>query len=709
MQSKSTRGTATEAATSPGSSGQEQATDFGSNSSNLAVMTSVRPRARPVRTFADGGGYTYVARSDGAYVITGAPRPSAVGLIVREGKAWQAIHDLYLSIAPVGRRINEPFEPEAETDVVAPDVDATQTQNMPDEPDPGGDEPVVSNEDPSLWERVAEDVKDGVSDVVEFISDWWDTLGTAEAAEQTKESEKEEPAQGPVAESTDPFVVARGQLTFDAEGTEGGAFHTRTAHWPGGASGVTIGRGYDLGHNSEADILRHMESAGIAATDAAKFAGAAGITGRSARAWLNGHKDELPEISPEQQKLLFDIVYGALSQDVERISGNYARVVSEREGGERDDYEIDWDTLHPAIRDLVVDLRYRGDYTPTTRVYVQPLAIANDLNGMADLMANRTRWSSVPRDRFNRRAQYMRAAVEGGATAPLQGDGPVEDDASTDTDVVSEDATEVSTANAGTGYRVNASALNVRRTPSSDTNDNKVGRLRGGALITATGQTDGWIQFVYDGSTAYVSADYMVEVKDGEEQATGGGGLSGANWYDIANANGWANSTDFDDLSSDFGPKAKTFVDGLRASGASVQVTSGLRHPKRAILMHFAWHVAKGTKSTDAANAHCAANGIDIEWNHGNARASRAAAQELVNRFGLVRSASLTSNHMGGDAIDMKITNVPARLTVDGRSFQAGPQGNGVLDEAKVDHIGRELGVIWYGPGDYVHWSKTGR
>src|SRR5262249_47329950 len=32
------------------------------------------------------------------------------------------------------------------------------------------------------------------------------------------------------------FVVPRGQLTFDAEGQEGGPYHSRKLHWPGGAS-----------------------------------------------------------------------------------------------------------------------------------------------------------------------------------------------------------------------------------------------------------------------------------------------------------------------------------------------------------------------------------------------------------------------------------------------------------------------------------------
>ena len=731
MQAKSTRASSSEAAPLSSPSPVARPAEFGSNGANQALLSAPRPRPRPVRSFSDGGGYTYRARSDGGYEITGAPRPSAIGLIVRDGKAFEAIHALYLSIAPPGRRMNEPWEPEAdETPVeVAPTEEAptedAPVEVAPTEELPAEQEQVETSEDPSMWDRLVEDVKEGITDVVDWVSDWWDSVGEDVATEEAKDAEQdasggggnrssapqEDPAQETPDTSNDPFVVARGQLTFDAEGTEGGRFHTRTAHWPGGASGVTIGRGYDLGQHSEDDILRDMGAAGISEDVAGAFAEAAGLTGQDARAWLNGHQQELPEITPEQQELLFDIVYGALAQDVERISGNYARIVSGREGGEREDYEIDWETLHPAIRDLLVDLRYRGDYTPTTRATVQPLAIANDLPGMADLMADRTQWSSVPLDRFNRRAAFMRAAVEGGANdVDLQDDAPVKDDAATETDEVSEGAPAVDTSNAGTGYRVNASSLNVRRTPSSDTNDNKVGKLNGGARITATGRTEGWIQFSYDGVTAYVSADYMVEIGAGDEdQAVGDGTLSGGDWYDIANANGWANSTDFDDLSPEFGPKAKPFVDGLRDSGASVQITAGLRHEKRAILMHFAWHVAKGTKSTAVANEYCRSKGIDIEWNHGNAQASRAAAQALVNRFGLVRSASLTSNHMGGDAVDMKITNVPANLTVDGKAYQAGPKGNGTLEEDKVDHIGKELGVIWYGPGDYVHWSKTGR
>jgi hypothetical protein len=40
--------------------------------------------------------------------------------------------------------------------------------------------------------------------------------------------------------------VAKGQATYNSEGNEGGKYHSRKAHHPTAASGVTIGRGYDL-------------------------------------------------------------------------------------------------------------------------------------------------------------------------------------------------------------------------------------------------------------------------------------------------------------------------------------------------------------------------------------------------------------------------------------------------------------------------------
>ncbi|MDX9723503.1 MAG: M15 family metallopeptidase [Myxococcota bacterium] len=191
--------------------------------------------------------------------------------------------------------------------------------------------------------------------------------------------------------------------------------------------------------------------------------------------------------------------------------------------------------------------------------------------------------------------------------------------------------------------------------------------------------------------------------------ATGAATKSGSHIPGWATQQGYVNSTNFGDLDATWGPKAETFVTGLRGSGASVNVTAGLRHPKRARIMRTAWDLAGGAVNVATANADSAAAGVAVDWDHGNAAASRTKAAQTKSAFGLVARPSLTSNHIAGKAIDMSIQNVPANLTVGGRAFQARARSGGTLDESKVKHIGDAFGVIWYGPGDYVHWSHNGR
>lgn len=201
------------------------------------------------------------------------------------------------------------------------------------------------------------------------------------------------------------FQVPRGQLTFDAEGTEGGRYHSRAAHVPSvGASGVTIGRGYDVGQHGSQQAIEALTGAGVSPEQAAILAEAAGKKQGSAQSWLAQNQGRLEELTPEQQKALFETTYGDMAADVQRISSK---------SDTRAAYgEVDLDAVDPTVRDLLVDLRYRGDYTPATRRGVQPLAAADDLAGMAAHLADRDQWSSVPADRFARRRDYAAEAVE---------------------------------------------------------------------------------------------------------------------------------------------------------------------------------------------------------------------------------------------------------------------------------------------------------
>ncbi|MDP2307359.1 MAG: hypothetical protein Q8P18_15140 [Pseudomonadota bacterium] len=200
------------------------------------------------------------------------------------------------------------------------------------------------------------------------------------------------------------YSVSRGQLTFDAEGTEGGRYHSRTAHRPPGASGVTIGRGYDVGQHTHDKTVADFVAAGIDPEQAEAYAQAAGKKGESAATWLTDNKDALAGISPEQQKSLFETTYGEMSTDVQRISDKPD--TQEAYG------DVDLAKADPSVRDTLVDLRYRGDYTTSSRKRVQGLAAENDVAGLATVMNDREQWAGVPEDRFARRAAYATQGAE---------------------------------------------------------------------------------------------------------------------------------------------------------------------------------------------------------------------------------------------------------------------------------------------------------
>jgi hypothetical protein len=197
---------------------------------------------------------------------------------------------------------------------------------------------------------------------------------------------------------------SRGLLTFEAEGQEnpGGAFHSRVFHVPTDSSGLTIGRGYDMKGKSKAQIVADLKSSGVAEADATKISGAAGLKGKAAKTFITDNKLEKFEISQQTQVKLFEITYAAEEAEVKRICAKADTV--EAYG------KVDWAKTSAAIRDLFVDLKYRGDYTTQSRKIVQKLLAKNDLAGLQTAMADEKNWTGVPADRFKRRRDFIKAA-----------------------------------------------------------------------------------------------------------------------------------------------------------------------------------------------------------------------------------------------------------------------------------------------------------
>jgi hypothetical protein len=149
-------------------------------------------------------------------------------------------------------------------------------------------------------------------------------------------------------------AINAGQITYDAEGNDDSdsLYFSRVIHWPGNAeSGVTIGRGYDLGNRSESEIVEHLTESGVASEEAKKIAKAAGKKGNDAKDFVKDNKKDIKEITLENQINLFNLIY---PKYVERTISNYNHYTSvyvER---------VEWDLLDPTVKEILVDFVYQG-------------------------------------------------------------------------------------------------------------------------------------------------------------------------------------------------------------------------------------------------------------------------------------------------------------------------------------------------------------
>ncbi|MEO6727060.1 MAG: hypothetical protein ABIP14_17365 [Blastocatellia bacterium] len=185
------------------------------------------------------------------------------------------------------------------------------------------------------------------------------------------------------------------------------------------------------------------------------------------------------------------------------------------------------------------------------------------------------------------------------------------------------------------------------------------------------------------------------------------GELSGAIWVQR-----FPGSTSVSDLEPTFGNNVNLFLAALRAAGAGLRITSTLRPPERAYMMHFAWSIVRGLV---APNKVPAMPGVAIIWDHGDAAASRRGAQQMVDGFGLGNlkvAPALNSRHTARKAIDAKIAWNGA-LTIKRADGQAviitSEPRNGINPD--LIKVGATYKVIhFFKPAkDVPHWSTDGR
>lgn len=186
---------------------------------------------------------------------------------------------------------------------------------------------------------------------------------------------------------------------------------------------------------------------------------------------------------------------------------------------------------------------------------------------------------------------------------------------------------------------------------------------------------------------------------------------SGRYWVTWANAHA-SNSNRIADLDFGFRSCVQEFLTALNDAGAKVLVSVTKRDARRAYLMHWSWKIYLG-KCLPSAAQHLI--GLDIEWDHGDAAASKAGAAEMVSGFQLAippRSSqppSLISHHIPGRAIDMSIiwSDTIHVARKDGKkvpiTYTSNPNKN-----TDLHAVGASYGVFKL-KSDAPHWSFNGR
>ncbi|WP_414713917.1 hypothetical protein [Scandinavium sp.] len=122
----------------------------------------------------------------------------------------------------------------------------------------------------------------------------------------------------------------------------------RVLHWPGNRqSGVTLGRGYDMGRRHSGDIVSTLKQAGIEEYKAIICSKAAFLKGNDAEQFVKVYGPLVGEITHQQQKRLFEISYREKSQYAQRL---YAT----------NQLSPPWMILDRKVQDVVVDIIYQG-------------------------------------------------------------------------------------------------------------------------------------------------------------------------------------------------------------------------------------------------------------------------------------------------------------------------------------------------------------
>ncbi|WP_223808068.1 hypothetical protein [Marinobacter sp. R17] len=191
------------------------------------------------------------------------------------------------------------------------------------------------------------------------------------------------------------LIVPRGQLTFDVEGNdiENSPYFSRRPHIPNnqgkviGNSGITFGRGLDIGQRDGGEVERLLCAVAnncrpIASHLIEWLKDGARKTTSAAYSYYQTLNATIPadeqELTRKQQHFLFLEVYAEyIEKTIRLITKPDVRAAYDPK------HVVEWHKLSDPVKDVLVDLTYRGDNSPTTRAWFIPALVADLSNGIS--------------------------------------------------------------------------------------------------------------------------------------------------------------------------------------------------------------------------------------------------------------------------------------------------------------------------------------
>lgn len=231
------------------------------------------------------------------------------------------------------------------------------------------------------------------------------------------------------AATVDPLLIKPGELTTLGEGSDAA---TKYIHRPQTASsGVTLGKGYDIGSRTETQVVTELTAAGMSNDQATKVSKGAGLTGAAADTFIANNKTDIGEIPKDVQYSLLATMLEdykakakAAATSTTADSGNTnAKAREVKDGVAEGTYvmtEDQWNGLHPAMVELLTDLRYQGGYYAYDRVaQINKLLIENNGNHLEQFKAVATLFEKGEGETQSYMDKYGKAIGEGTGNTEL--------------------------------------------------------------------------------------------------------------------------------------------------------------------------------------------------------------------------------------------------------------------------------------------------